>query len=88
MARQGLADVVTWQRSLCPNLKLDTTCSTLSCLLFMQCVLCLRMRKVRFFFRAVDFYDRRVNIKFCFKLGKPFIETHEMLKPVYGGRRR
>ena len=28
--------------------------------------------------------EQRVNIKFCFKLGKKFAETYELLKKVYG----
>ncbi|GBO20961.1 Putative uncharacterized protein FLJ37770 [Araneus ventricosus] len=28
--------------------------------------------------------EQRVNIKFCFKLGKTATETHEMLMKVYG----
>ncbi|GBL97478.1 Putative uncharacterized protein FLJ37770 [Araneus ventricosus] len=28
--------------------------------------------------------EQRVNIKFCFKLGKTVTETHEMLVKVYG----
>ena len=29
--------------------------------------------------------EQRANIKFCFKLGKKFAETYELLKKVYGG---
>jgi len=28
--------------------------------------------------------EQRTNIKFCFKLGKTFTETFELLKKVYG----
>ena len=28
--------------------------------------------------------EQRANIKFCFKLGKTFTETHQMMKKVYG----
>ena len=28
--------------------------------------------------------EQRVNIKFCYKLGKMAMETHEMLVQVYG----
>ena len=28
--------------------------------------------------------EQRVNIKFCYKLGKTATETHEMLVQVYG----
>ena len=28
--------------------------------------------------------EQRANIKFCFKLGKKFAETYELLKKVYG----
>ena len=28
--------------------------------------------------------EQRLNIKFCFKLGKTFTETHQMMKKVYG----
>ena len=28
--------------------------------------------------------EQRANIKFCFKLGKTFSETHQMMKEVYG----
>jgi len=28
--------------------------------------------------------EQRVNIKFCYKLGKTVTETHEMLVQVYG----
>jgi transposase len=28
--------------------------------------------------------EQRANIKFCFKLGKYFTETHQMMKQVYG----
>ena len=28
--------------------------------------------------------DQRANIKFCFKLGKKFPVTYELLKKVYG----
>jgi len=28
--------------------------------------------------------EQRANIKFCFKLGKTFTETHQMMKQVYG----
>jgi hypothetical protein len=31
-----------------------------------------------------DIHDPHINIKFCFKLGKTFMETHEMMKNVYG----
>ena len=29
-------------------------------------------------------HEQRVNVKFCYKLGKTFIETFEMIKQVYG----
>lgn len=29
-------------------------------------------------------FEQRANIKFCFKLGKTFTETHQMMKQVYG----
>jgi hypothetical protein len=32
----------------------------------------------------VDIHEWRVNIKFCFKLGKTFTGTDEMMKNVYG----
>ena len=28
--------------------------------------------------------EQRANIKFCFKLGKTFTKTHQMMKKVYG----
>ncbi|KAJ8951489.1 hypothetical protein NQ318_000185 [Aromia moschata] len=28
--------------------------------------------------------EQRANIKFCFKLGKTFTETHQLMKQVYG----
>ena len=28
--------------------------------------------------------EQSANIKFCFKLGKKFAETYELLKKVYG----
>ena len=28
--------------------------------------------------------EQRANFKFCFKLGKTFTETHQMMKKVYG----
>ena len=28
--------------------------------------------------------EQRANIKFCFKLGKTFTETHQMMQQVYG----
>ena len=28
--------------------------------------------------------EQRANIKFCFKLGKTFTETHKMMQQVYG----
>ena len=28
--------------------------------------------------------EQRANIKFCFKLGETFTETHQMMKKVYG----
>jgi hypothetical protein len=31
-----------------------------------------------------DIHEQRINIKYCFKLGKTFMETHEMTKNVYG----
>jgi hypothetical protein len=31
-----------------------------------------------------DIHEQRINIKFCSKLGKMFMETHEMMKNVYG----
>jgi hypothetical protein len=35
-------------------------------------------------FEMADIHKQRINIKFCFKLGKTFTETHEMMKNVYG----
>jgi len=29
-------------------------------------------------------HEQHINVKFCFKLQKRAIETHEMLKLVYG----
>ena len=29
-------------------------------------------------------FEQRANIKFCFKLGKTFTETHNLMKQVYG----
>ena len=29
-------------------------------------------------------YEQRVNVKFCYKLGKTFSETFEMIRTVYG----
>jgi hypothetical protein len=31
-----------------------------------------------------DIHEQRINIKFCFKLGKTFRETYKMMKNVYG----
>jgi hypothetical protein len=31
-----------------------------------------------------DIHEHHINIKFCFKLGKTFMDTHEMMKNVYG----
>jgi hypothetical protein len=31
-----------------------------------------------------DTYEQHIDIKFGFKLGKKFMETHEMTKNVYG----
>jgi histone-lysine N-methyltransferase SETMAR len=31
-----------------------------------------------------ELHEQRVNITFCFKLGKTFTETHEMLEQAYG----
>jgi hypothetical protein len=31
-----------------------------------------------------DVHEQRINIKFCFRLGKTFTKTHEMVKEVYG----
>jgi hypothetical protein len=31
-----------------------------------------------------DAHEQRINIKFCLKQGKTFMETHEMVKKVYG----
>ena len=28
--------------------------------------------------------EQKANIKFCFKLGKTFTETHQMMQQVYG----
>ena len=28
--------------------------------------------------------EQRANIKFCFKLGKTFTETHQMIQQAYG----
>jgi hypothetical protein len=30
-----------------------------------------------------DIHKQHINITFCFKLGKTFIETHKMMKNVY-----
>jgi hypothetical protein len=38
-------------------------------------------------FEMADIHEQRINIKFCFKLGKMFTETHEMMKNVYGDQR-
>jgi hypothetical protein len=35
-------------------------------------------------FEMAEFREQQANIKFCFKLGKTFIETHDMTKQVYG----
>jgi hypothetical protein len=35
-------------------------------------------------FEMADIHEQRVSMKFCFKLGKMFTETHEMMKNVYG----
>jgi hypothetical protein len=35
-------------------------------------------------FKMADVHDQSINIKFCFKLGKTFMETHEIMKNVYG----
>jgi hypothetical protein len=35
-------------------------------------------------FEMADIHEQCINIKFCFKLGKTFMETHEMVKNVYG----
>ncbi len=29
-------------------------------------------------------FEQRANIKFCFKIGKTFIETFQLMKQVYG----
>jgi hypothetical protein len=31
-----------------------------------------------------DIHEQRIDIKFCFKLGRTFTEPHEMMKSVYG----
>jgi hypothetical protein len=31
-----------------------------------------------------DIHEQCINIKFCFKLGKTFTETPEMMKNIYG----
>jgi hypothetical protein len=33
---------------------------------------------------TADIHEHRINIKFCLKLGKTFMEAHEMMKNVYG----
>jgi hypothetical protein len=30
-----------------------------------------------------DIQERHINIKFCFRLGKTFMETHEMMKNIF-----
>jgi hypothetical protein len=35
-------------------------------------------------FEMADIHEQHSNIKFCFKLGKTFMETHRMMKNVYG----
>jgi hypothetical protein len=34
-----------------------------------------------------DIHEQHINIKYCFKLGKTFMETHEMMKNIYGDQR-
>ena len=34
--------------------------------------------------RTGDFHEQRVCVKYCFKLGKVFSETFEMLKQAFG----
>jgi hypothetical protein len=34
-------------------------------------------------FEMVDIHEQRINIKFCFKIGKTFTESNEMMKNVY-----
>jgi hypothetical protein len=31
-----------------------------------------------------DIHEQRINIKFCFKVGKIFTETYEMMENFYG----
>jgi hypothetical protein len=35
-------------------------------------------------FKMSDFYEQRICVKFCVKLGKSFMETFEMLKTAFG----
>jgi hypothetical protein len=37
-------------------------------------------------FKVTDIREQCINIKFCFKLGKTFTKTDEMMKNVYGGQ--
>jgi hypothetical protein len=41
------------------------------------CRLCLTI------FEVADIHEQCINIKLCFKLGKTFTETHEMMKSIY-----
>jgi hypothetical protein len=35
-----------------------------------------------------DIHEQHINIKFCFKVGKTFMDTtHEIMKNIYGDRR-
>jgi hypothetical protein len=33
-----------------------------------------------------DIHEQHINVIFCFKLGKTFTETHEMMKNIYGDK--
>jgi hypothetical protein len=37
-------------------------------------------------FEMADINEQLINIKFCFKLGKTFKKTHEIMKNVYGNQ--
>jgi hypothetical protein len=43
--------------------------------------ICSRSCRMRLaIFEMADIHEQHTNIKFCFKLGKMFMETHEMMK--------
>jgi hypothetical protein len=35
-------------------------------------------------FEMADIHEQCINIKFCFKLGKTFTETYEVMENIYG----